>query len=753
MENTTSDTTIQLHPVPNLNGPIRSYEIIVFSERNDNLKEECLQYKNTPYNSSLAPSPYTAAVLPAETLTGPRTFILGDNQHYNGFHNAPLTPNHNYTVYTRVTSQWKKVEKSSCAFAGFLQVAASSSSTNQIIAGSISAVILLLVLLLLLILWWSHSSRKSRRSSNIPLKAQTGLGKKKDIPVDQLLKVVKNFRQKELLDHDKVEEENTDLSPVGRYLEYQDLPAGLVRPCSVGLAEESQAKNRYKKVLPYDDSRVVLRSGPSRSDYINASYIDGYKAPKLYIATQGERPYHTLCPLTVKCERYWPEQSQTYGDITVSVQKVIQTGAITIRTSILKKVQSTVQNTVEQLQYLRWPDHGIPRNTSDLVQLIELMNKCNTPGSGPIIVHCSAGIGRTGTFIALDILLKMANAVKKVNVYNCVSEMRKKRLKMVQEKEQYIFLYDTLLEALLCGNTIIPVSDIQKHINHMAVRDSTTNMTGYDKEFQVLEKITDLYKIYRCKEGKKSENLEKNRNPDILPGDHWRPVLASVLSTQGTPGYINAVFVNSNSKEDALIVTQLPMKQTLDDFWAMVWDYKCTAMVMLQSAQDLHENGCKFFPDKGETGYRIFKVRATGRTAGNGYRSTTFTLRKTDETTNNSMEVKLWQLDSWPLNKPLPENPAAIISLIEEVEKTQLREPGSHILVTCCDGATRSGLFCAGIILCDQIRSDGCLDVSQAVHSLRRRRYQFIPNVDQYSFCYNLAQSYLNSFETYGNFK
>ncbi|XP_077323135.1 uncharacterized protein LOC143956835 [Lithobates pipiens] len=109
MEKTMDVDTLQLHPVLNLNGPIRSYDIIVFGGKEDNSTEECLNFENTPYNSSWSPIRYTAAVLPAETLTGPRTFTLGDNHHYNGFHNAPLIPNHNYTAYIRVTSRWKHV--------------------------------------------------------------------------------------------------------------------------------------------------------------------------------------------------------------------------------------------------------------------------------------------------------------------------------------------------------------------------------------------------------------------------------------------------------------------------------------------------------------------------------------------------------------------------------------------------------------------------------------------------------------------
>nr|DBA29510.1 TPA: hypothetical protein GDO54_009733 [Pyxicephalus adspersus] len=347
----------------------------------------------------------------------------------------------------------------------------------------------------------------------------------------------------------------------------------------------------------------------------------------------------------------------------------------------------------------------------------------------------------------------MAHATKKVNVYNCVLELRKKRVKMVQEKEQYIFLYDVLLETLLCGSTSIAVSDIQKLSHQMSVRSPTTNMNGFDREFQAVEKITELYQIFPCKEGKKLENQTKNRFPNILPGDHWRPILLSSLTRYGAPGYINAVFINSNCQDDALIVTQLPMKQTLADFWALVWDYKCTAVVMMQRAQDLRENGARFWPENRETCFGAFKVNTTETNPCNGYTVSTLNLTKNNRISDSSLVVRLFQLDSWPLNRPIPENPAALISLIGEAEKFQQQMSDSRILVTCCDGAERSGLFCAGVIICDQICSDGCLDVSQAVRSLRRRRCQFIPNVEQYSFCYTLAQSYLDSFETYGNFK
>ncbi|CAJ0917595.1 unnamed protein product [Ranitomeya imitator] len=491
-------------------------------------------------------------------------------------------------------------------------------------------------------------TRKLQRKEEIPLKS--AVGKMKDIPVENLLNVVKTLRYKEMCDYEEEEEEeNANILPVGRYLEYKELPSGLLYSRKVAEAEENQKKNRYKTVVPYDGSRVILRSGPSESDYINASYIDGYRAPKFYIATQGPLPEtvadfwsmvwqessSVIVMLTaleeqnkVKCHCYWPDQTQTYGDITVSLVKVAQTGVIITRSFSLKKVQSMVQVTVEQLQYLEWPDHGVPRTLSGLVQLVEQMNRCNTPGSGPVIVHCSAGIGRTGSLVALDILLKMAQAVRKVNVFGCVLRLRKNRVNMVQNKEQYAFLYDALLETLLCGTTSVPVPDMGRQLSHMTRRDPRTGMDGYDRQFQALEEITQVYQIYQCKEAKKPENQRKNRNPRILPGDHFRPILFSVLAQHGAPGYINAVFVNSNSLDDVMIVTQLPMKDTLVDFWSLVWDYKCTSVVMMHRAVDLQQIGMRFWPDEGFCRFGDFTVTASVKRSGDGYRRRSLSVRR-----------------------------------------------------------------------------------------------------------------------------
>ncbi|XP_031750864.1 receptor-type tyrosine-protein phosphatase alpha-like isoform X6 [Xenopus tropicalis] len=763
-----------LHSVPSQHGPISSYEIIIAQGWNGNLSQICTSYTSTLYNSSQVPTLYTAMLLPAENVTGSMNVTLGDGRNDGTFYNAPLRSDQNYTLYVRVTSTWKEVNKSSCTRFGPFLIEEKWPLPVPALIGGLAGGGALLLLVALLAFCGLVRSAKCRspfgKSNGIPMSNRNERGRKKrDIPVDDLLEVVKRFRNEELLVTGGSDEENSSLLLVGRPKEYKELPSGPLYPCAAASSEQNRTKNRYKKVIPYDNSRVILRSDPSGSGYINASYIDGYRHPKFFIATQGPLPEtvahfwnmvwqensSVIVMLTgleeqnkVKCERYWPEETQTYGDIRVSVQSSTQTGALVTRSLALQKVGGTAQRTVEHLHYLQWPDHGVPNKPSGLLQLVEQMNECKLPGSGPVIVHCSAGIGRTGTLLALDILLKRARAEGKVNVYECTLQMRRKRLNMVQTQGQYVFLYDVLLETLVCGATSLPIGGVQSHVCKMAALDPVTKTSGFTKEFQAVEKLTELYKICSYREAQKPENHCKNLDSDIIPGDHCRPILMSVMDQHGAPGYINAVFVNSNSQEDLFIVTQLPNWETLADLWSLVWDYRCTAIVVMHSAQEIRELCPHFWPESGESTYSNFRLRKISSLRDSGFSGATLHLQHKKEP---ALEVQLWHLDSWPKDKPVPQDPGAIISLIGKVERLQNGE--SHVLVMCGDGATRSGVFCAGTVICDQIRSDGFLDVSQAVRSLKQRRSQLIPNVAQYSFCYSLAQSYLSSFETYGNFQ
>ncbi|KFU90242.1 Receptor-type tyrosine-protein phosphatase kappa, partial [Chaetura pelagica] len=365
----------------------------------------------------------------------------------------------------------------------------------------------------------------------------------------------------------------------------------------------NQSKNRYKSIIPYDHCRVVLQPSGPGNDYINASYVDSYRSPRFFIAAQGPLPgtvvdfwqmvwqekTSVIVMLTglveqnkTKCEQYWPEQEQVYGDFTVTLNNTRATTGLVTRIFCLQKAGCALPRVVEQFHYLLWPDHGVPRNPAQLLCLVEVVNKrVLETSAGPVLVHCSAGIGRTGTFIALDFLLKMGKAEGKVDVFQCVQRLREQRVCMVQTKEQYTFLYEVLLEGLLCGNTSVPVESIASHIYGLQEAETSKHDSVLEKEFKALQKFSELFQLLPCREAEKPSNQPKNRKPGILPADSCRPILMSSLNADGFPGYINAVFANTYTEEDRLIVTQLPFPTTLVDFWALVWDYTCTSVVVL----------------------------------------------------------------------------------------------------------------------------------------------------------------------------
>ncbi|NXH13743.1 PTPRK phosphatase, partial [Bucco capensis] len=365
----------------------------------------------------------------------------------------------------------------------------------------------------------------------------------------------------------------------------------------------NQSKNRYESVIPYDHCRVVLQPSDIGNDYINASYVDSYRSPRFFIAAQGPLPgtvvdfwqmvwqekTSVIVMLTglveqnkTKCDQYWPEQEQVYGDFTVTLNNTRTTTGLVKRILCLQKAGCALPRVVEQLHYLLWPDHRVPRNSAQLLWLVEVVNKkiLEAP-AGPVLVHCSAGIGRTGTFIALDFLLKMGKAEGKVDVFHCVQRLREQRVGMVQTKEQYTFLYEVLLEGLLCGNTGVPVENITSHVPCLRKVETFRPDNILEKEFKALQKFSELFQFLPCREAEKPSNQPKNRKPGILPADSCRPMLMSSLNADGSPGYINAVFVNTYMEEDRLIITQLPFPTTVVDFWTLVWDYTCTSVVVL----------------------------------------------------------------------------------------------------------------------------------------------------------------------------
>ncbi|CAL8358679.1 unnamed protein product [Lota lota] len=255
--------------------------------------------------------------------------------------------------------------------------------------------------------------------------------------------------------------------------EFEDLkPVGTAQPRNSALALENKPKNRYNNVLPYDSSRVKLSiHGSPFDDYINASYMPGFNSKKEYIAAQGPLPgtvnefwrmiwennVQTLVMLTrcneqgrVKCEKYWPEESKHFGYNTVTMTSEISLEDWTIRDFDIKNVKTAETRSVRHFHFTAWPDHGVPESTELLINFRHLVREHmdQYSANSPTVVHCSAGVGRTGTFIAIDRLVFQIERESLIDVYGIIHDLRMHRTLMVQTEDQYVFLNQCAMDII-----------------------------------------------------------------------------------------------------------------------------------------------------------------------------------------------------------------------------------------------------------------------------------------------------------------
>ncbi|XP_038185802.1 receptor-type tyrosine-protein phosphatase eta isoform X2 [Arvicola amphibius] len=278
--------------------------------------------------------------------------------------------------------------------------------------------------------------------------------------------------------------------------EYEDLKLiGISLPKYTAEVAENRGKNRYNNVLPYDISRVKLSvQTHSADDYINANYMPGYHSKKDFIATQGplpntlkdfwrmvwEKNVYAIVMLTkcveqgrTKCEEYWPsKQAQDYGDITVAMTSEVVLPEWTVRDFVVKNMQTSESHPLRQFHFTSWPDHGVPDTTDLLINFRYLVRDYTKqiPPESPVLVHCSAGVGRTGTFIAIDRLIYQIENENTVDVYGIVYDLRMHRPLMVQTEDQYVFLNQCVLDIIRA----------QKDSKVDLIYQNTTAMTIYE---------------------------------------------------------------------------------------------------------------------------------------------------------------------------------------------------------------------------------------------------------------------------------
>ncbi|KAK2889560.1 hypothetical protein Q8A67_014935 [Cirrhinus molitorella] len=549
--------------------------------------------------------------------------------------------------------------------------------------------------------------------------------------------------------------------------EYEGLAEGQTAPWETAKKDENRNKNRYGNIIAYDHTRVRLQllEGDPHSDYINANYIDGYHRPRHYIATQGpmqetvrdfwrmiwQENSASIVMVTnlvevgrVKCVRYWPDETEVYGDIKVTLIETEPLAEYVIRTFTVQKSHHEIRE-IRQFHFTSWPDHGVPCYATGLLGFIRQVKFLNPPDAGPIVVHCSAGAGRTGCFIAVDIMLDMAESEGVVDIFNCIRELRSQRVNMVQTEEQYVFVHDAILEACLCGNTAIPVCEFRAIYYNISRLDPQTNSSQIKDEFQTLNIVTPRVRPEDCSVGLLPRNHDKNRSMDVLAVDRCLPFLISVDGESSN--YINAALMDSHKQPAAFIVTQHPLPNTVADFWRLVFDYNCSTIVMLNE-MDAAQLCMQYWPEKGSCCYGPIQVEFISADIDEDIINRIFRICNMARPQDGYRLVQHFQYIGWPAYRDTPLSKRSILQLVRRLAKWQEQYDGGdgRTVVHCLTGGGRSGTFCAICSICEMIQQQNIVDVFHTVKTLRNNKANMVETMEQYKFCYEVALESLNAF-------
>ncbi|XP_051941095.1 receptor-type tyrosine-protein phosphatase S-like isoform X15 [Hippocampus zosterae] len=743
------------------------------------------------------------AYVSAQFKTLPPEFTLGDGQNYGDFRNRPLQNGQEYVFF--VLALLDLSENTMFSTSPYSDSVTSSGVDPQPIVdeeegllwvvGPVLAVIFIVCIVIAILLFKRKRAEAEGRKGSFPCsKAMSSHHPTDPVELRRInfqtpayrVSVYRGYRRlssmashppvpiSELADNIERLKANDNLK---FSQEYESVDPGQQFTWENSNLEVNKPKNRYANVIAYDHSRVILSGieGVPGSDYINANYIDGYRRQNAYIATQGSLPetfgdfwrmvweQHTanIIMMTkleeksrmpsyffskVKCDQYWPTRgTETYGLIQVTLLDTVELATYSVRTFALYKSGSSEKREVRHFQFTAWPDHGVPEHPTPFLAFLRRVKACNPADAGPMIVHCSAGVGRTGCFIVIDAMVERIKHEKTVDIYGHVTLMRSQRNYMVQTEDQYIFIYDALLEAVTCGNTEVPARNLYSYIQRLTQIEPGDNVTGMELEFKRLASAK--AHTSRFVSANLPCNKFKNRLVNIMPYETTRVPLQPIRGVEGSD-YINASFIDGYRQQKAYIATQGPLAETTEDYWRMLWEHNSTIVVMLTKLREMGREKChQYWPAERSARYQYFVVDPMAE-----YNMPQYILREfkvTDARDGQSRTVRQFQFTDWP-EQGVPKSGEGFIDFIGQVHKTkeQFGQDGP-ITVHCSAGVGRTGVFITLSIVLERMRYEGVVDIFQTVKMLRTQRPATVQTEDQYQFCYRASLEYLGSFDHY----
>ncbi|XP_029970720.1 receptor-type tyrosine-protein phosphatase S isoform X8 [Salarias fasciatus] len=737
------------------------------------------QQKQVDLRQAYITARFTPATLPA-------FFTLGDQLDYGGFENRALEPGQEYVFF--ILAELNSTTGRMYVASPYTDPVIAPDSDPQPfdagdgliwVVGPVLAVVFIICIVIAILLYKNSKPDSSKRKDSEP--GTKSLLSNAEMmahhPTDPVEMRRINFQTPGMMSHPPIPiselAEHIELLKANDNLrlsqEYESIDPSQQFTWEHSNLEVNKPKNRYANVIAYDHTRVILApiEGILGSDYINANYIDGYRKQNAYIATQGplaetfgdfwrmvwEQRAASVVMMTrleeksrIKCDQYWPSRgTETYGMIQVTLLDTMELATFCVRTFSLHKSGSSERREVRQFQFTAWPDHGVPEYPTPFLNFLRRVKACNPPDAGPIIAHCSAGVGRTGCFIVIDAMLERIRHERTVDIYGHVTLMRSQRNYMVQTEDQYSFIHEALLEAVACGNTEVAARSLYSYMQKLSKVETGEHVTGMELEFKRLANTK--AHTSRFVTANLPCNKFKNRLVNIMPYETTRVCLQPIRGLEGSD-YINASYIDGYRQQRGYIATQGPLAETTEDFWRMLWEHNSTIVVMLTKLREMGREKChQYWPAERSARYQYFVVDPMAE-----YNMPQYILREfkvTDARDGQSRTVRQFQFTDWP-EQGVPKSGEGFIDFIGQVHKTkeQFGQDGP-ISVHCSAGVGRTGVFITLSIVLERMRYEGAVDIFQTVKMLRTQRPAMVQTEDEYQFCYQAALEYLGSFDHY----